>query len=76
MVRRLVIAGIVVLVSILGAVTLMATSPKGTALVVEIVPTTVRIVIVEPQPVVLTVRSQGTVAPSTESEIIRRSPAG
>lgn len=70
MMRRFVIPGLVVFVSILGAATLMATSPKVSPSVPEVVPTTVRIVTVEPQPVLLTVSSQGTVAPSTESDLI------
>jgi len=70
MMRRFVIPGLVVFVAILGAATLMATSPKVSPSVPEVVPTTVRIVTVEPQPVLLTVSSQGTVAPSTESDLI------
>jgi RND family efflux transporter MFP subunit len=70
MMRKLVIPGLVVIASIFGAVTLLATSPKLTPSVPEPVPTTVRIVNVVPQPVRLTVSSQGTATPNTESDLI------
>lgn len=70
MMRKLVIPGLVVLASIFGAVTLMATSPKLTPTVPTPVPTTVRVINADPRPVLLKVTSQGTVMPNTESDLI------
>ncbi|MEZ5557826.1 MAG: efflux RND transporter periplasmic adaptor subunit [Pseudomonadales bacterium] len=56
--------------AVFGAVTLLATSPKLTPSVPEPVATTVRVIDVAPRSVQLTVRSQGTVSPNTESELI------
>ena len=68
--KRFLIPGVVVLASIFGAVTLLATAPKLEPSSVEPVPTTVRVVAVDPQPIRLQVHSQGTVSPNTESALI------
>ena len=70
MIRKLLIPSLVILASIFGAVTLMATAPKLIPSAIEPIATTVRVVVVDPQPVQLSVRSQGTVVPNTESELI------
>ena len=70
MMRKFIIPGLVVIASILGAVTLMATSPKLEPTATQPVPTTVRAITVTPQPVRLTVSSQGTVMPNTESDLV------
>ncbi|MCZ6659167.1 MAG: efflux RND transporter periplasmic adaptor subunit [Gammaproteobacteria bacterium] len=70
MMRKFTIPALVIMVSIFGAVTLMATSPQIEPNVPEPVPPTVRVVVIEPQPVQMSVQSQGTVAPNTESELI------
>jgi RND family efflux transporter MFP subunit len=70
MIRKLIIPGIVILASIFGAVTLMATAPKLKPSSIEPIAATVRVVQVQPQPVQLSVHSQGTVVPNTESELI------
>ena len=68
--RKFLIPLAVVAVSVLGALTLLATSPKLEPTVPEAVPTTVRTLLVTPVPVRLTVHSQGSVAPSTESDLV------
>ena len=70
MMRKLIIPALVIIASIFGAVTLMATSPQLEPNVPAPVPPTVRVVAIEPQPVQMSVQSQGTVAPNTESELI------
>ncbi len=70
MMRKFVVPGLIVLASVFGAVTLLATSPKLEPSVPEPVPATVRVLEVQPQSVQLTVRSQGTVVPNTESQLI------
>lgn len=70
MIKKLIIPGLVVVASIFGAVTLMATAPKLEPTAIEPIATTVRVVAVEPQPIRLSVHSQGTVSPNTESELI------
>ena len=70
MIRKFVVPAVILLLSVFGAVTLLATSPKLEPSVPEPVATTVRVMQVQPQSVQLTVRSQGTVAPSIESELI------
>mgnify|MGYP001546494428 FL=1 len=67
MIKKLIIPGLVVVASIFGAVTLMATAPKLEPTAIEPIATTVRVVAVEPQAVRLSVHSQGTVSPNTES---------
>ena len=68
--KKLIVPGLVVLASIFGAVTLMATAPKLKPSSIEPLATTVRVVEANPQPIRLTVHSQGTVVPNTESELI------
>ncbi len=70
MMRKLIVPGLVILASIFGAVTLMATAPKLEPSSIEPVATTVRVVVVNPRPIQLSVYSQGTVVPNTESELI------
>ncbi|MDH3643186.1 MAG: efflux RND transporter periplasmic adaptor subunit, partial [Gammaproteobacteria bacterium] len=70
MIRKLVIPALVILASIFGAVTLMATAPKLEPSAIEPIAATVRVVEVDPQPIQLSVHSQGTVVPNTESELI------
>ena len=70
MIRKFVIPGAVVLVSILGAVTLLATSPELVPAAAQPVPTAVRALEVAPAPIQLTVHSQGTVVPNIESDLI------
>ncbi|MFP6815601.1 MAG: efflux RND transporter periplasmic adaptor subunit [Pseudomonadales bacterium] len=70
MIRKLLVPGLVILASVFGAVTLMATAPKLIPSAVEPIATTVRVIVVDPQPIQLSVHSQGTVVPNTESELI------
>lgn len=70
MIRKFVTPILILLACAFGAVTLLATSPELTPSIPEPVPTSVRILEVQPRPVQLTVHSQGTVAPNTESELI------
>ena len=70
MMRKFVIPAIVVIASIFGAVTLLATSPQLEPSSIEPIAATVRIQEINPEPIQLTVHSQGTVVPNTESELI------
>ncbi|NIP13567.1 MAG: efflux RND transporter periplasmic adaptor subunit [Pseudomonadales bacterium] len=70
MMKKLFVPGLVILASIFGAVTLMATAPELKPNAIEPLATTVRVVEVVPQAIRLTVHSQGTVVPNTESELI------
>lgn len=70
MIRKFVTPVLILLACAFGALTLLATSPELTPSIPEPVPTSVRILEVQPQPVQLTVHSQGTVAPNTETELI------
>lgn len=70
MMRKFVAPLLILLACALGAVTLLATSPQLTPSIPEPVPTSVRVLEVIPRPVQLTVHSQGTVMPNTESELI------
>ncbi|MGD8832282.1 MAG: efflux RND transporter periplasmic adaptor subunit [Pseudomonadales bacterium] len=70
MMRKLVIPAAILVASVFGAVTLLATSPELEPTAVEPVPTAVRVQEVTPEPIQLTVHSQGTVVPNTESELI------
>ena len=70
MMRKFIIPVLVVIASIFGAVTLLATSPQLEPSGVEPVATAVRVREVIPEPIQLTVHSQGTVVPNTESELI------
>jgi len=70
MMRTFVIPLAIVVVFLFGAVTLMATAPVLEPTSQKPVPTTVRIRQVTPESVQLKVHSQGTVKPSTESQLI------
>lgn len=70
MMRKFIIPALVIMASIFGAVTLMATSPQVEPNVPEPVAPTVRVLDIVPQSIQLSVQSQGTVAPNTESELI------
>ncbi|MGE0621157.1 MAG: efflux RND transporter periplasmic adaptor subunit [Pseudomonadales bacterium] len=70
MMRKFLIPAVIVVVSIFGAVTLLATSPELEPTAVEPIPTAVRVREVVPEAIQLTVHSQGTVIPNTESELI------
>jgi RND family efflux transporter MFP subunit len=70
MIRKILIPGIIVIVAIFGAVTLLATSPQLQPAIAEPVATTVRVLAVNPESIRLTVHSQGTVVPNTESELV------
>jgi RND family efflux transporter MFP subunit len=70
MMRKLFIPALVVIASIFGAVTLMATSPQLQPAAIEPVAAAVRVKEVIPEPIQLKVHSQGTVVPNTESELI------
>lgn len=67
--NKLIVPGLVVLASIFGAVTLMATAPRLEPSAMEPIATTVRVVNVVPEQIRLRVHSQGTVVPNTESEL-------
>jgi RND family efflux transporter MFP subunit len=70
MMRKVILPAIVLLISIFGAVTLMATSETLQPSVPDPVAPTVRIQEVELKDIQLKVHSQGTVSPDTESELI------
>ncbi|MCZ6889033.1 MAG: efflux RND transporter periplasmic adaptor subunit [Gammaproteobacteria bacterium] len=70
MMKKVLIPALVIVASIFGAMTLMATAPKLTPSSREPIPTTVRVTTVEPQRIRLSVSSQGTVNPSIESQLI------
>lgn len=70
MIRKFLVPGAILLACVFGAVTLMATSPQLKPSIPEPVATTVRVLEARPRSVQLTVHSQGTVAPNTESELI------
>jgi len=70
MIRKFLVPGAILLACVFGAVTLMATSPQLKPSIPEPVATTVRVLEARPRSLQLTVHSQGTVAPSTESELI------
>ncbi len=70
MMRTFIIPAVVVVVFTFGAVTLMATAPVLEPAAQTPIPVTVRIRQVQPESVQLKVHSQGTVMPSTESQLI------
>ncbi len=70
MLSRIILPFVFVIISIFGAMTLMATAPVLEPNMPEPVATTVRVISAEPMSMQLTVTSQGTVAPNTESELI------
>ena len=70
MMRKFVIPSLLIVASLFGAVTLLATSPQLEPSNVEPIPAAVRVQKVNPEPIQLIVQSQGTVVPSTETELI------
>lgn len=70
MMRTFIIPLIIVVFFLFGAVTLMATAPVLEPTAQKPIPTTVRIREVQPEAVQLKVHSQGTVMPSTETQLI------
>lgn len=70
MMRTFVIPLAIIIAFGFGAATLMATAPVLEPTAQKPTPTTVRVRQVDPQPVQLKVHSQGTVMPSTESQLI------
>ncbi len=70
MTKTVLIPAVVVVGSVFAAVTLMATAPRLEPNTPEPVPLTVRVMTAEPAPIRLSVASQGTVGPSTESQLI------
>lgn len=74
MIKKLLIPAAVVLVSIFAAMTLMATAPKLAPDAAEPTPIAVRVTTVSAAPMRLAVSSQGTVGPSTESQLIPEVP--
>jgi RND family efflux transporter MFP subunit len=70
MIRTLIIPFVIVVIFSFGAMTLLATAPVLTPQAQKPVPLTVRIQEVVPERVQLKVHSQGTVMPSTESQLI------
>ena len=70
MIRTLLIPLGILATFIFGAATLMATAPTLTPEPVKPTPLTVRVIDAQPQTLTLTVSSQGTVKPLTESQLI------
>ena len=70
MTKTVLIPAVVVVVSLFAAATLMATAPRLEPTAAEPIPLTVRVTTVEVAPLRLQVSSQGTVGPSTESQLI------
>jgi multidrug efflux pump subunit AcrA (membrane-fusion protein) len=70
MMRRFIAPALIVLASLVGGVALVATSPALEPTSPEPVATAVRVITVRPESVRLTVHSQGTVSPNTESELV------
>ncbi len=70
MIRTLIIPGFILLAFFFGAATLMATAPVLEPQPIAPVLSTVRVQTVAPEEVQLKVHSQGTVMPSTESQLI------
>ena len=70
MMRTFIIPIVIVIIFLFGAATLMATAPELVPAATKPVPTTVRIREVELEVVHLKVHSQGSVMPSTETQLI------
>lgn len=70
MMRTFIIPLAIIVVFSFGAMTLMATAPELVPTSIKPVPTTVRIREVKPEVVQLVVHSQGSVMPSTETQLI------
>jgi len=74
LVKKLLLPGVVIVGSVLAAAGIMATAPEVTPTAPQIVPTSVRTMTVEPRPIQLKVKAQGTVLPNTESNLISEVP--
>jgi RND family efflux transporter MFP subunit len=72
--KEILIASIVVLASVLGTVTLMATAPQLEPSAATPQPLAVRSMTVTEKPTLLTVTSQGTVVPNTATDLIPEVP--
>ncbi len=70
LVRNVLIPAILVVLTVLGGAALMATAPSVAPSIPEVVPITVRIQEIEPGPLEMIVESQGTVSPTTVTELI------
>lgn len=70
MMRKLIVPAAILLASVFGALTLLATAPTLEPSMPEPVAPTVRVLEVVPESVRLTVHSQGTVSPNTETDLI------
>ena len=70
MTKKLLVPALVLFLSVIGAFILVATAPSVENVVPERALTAVRIRNAEPQSVRLRVRTQGTVAPRTESAVV------
>jgi RND family efflux transporter MFP subunit len=70
MMRNIVIPAVLVVLSLIGAALLIVTRADVRPVSPEPIPTTVRVVEVQPKPVKLSVHSQGSVQPQTESELV------
>jgi len=68
--KKYFLPGIILLIAILGAVTLTATAPTLEPSSSQPVPKSVRAIVVQPQPITLTVNSQGTVIPAIQSDLV------
>ena len=68
--RKFVAPLVVLLVALLGAAALLATAPRVATTTPDRILSAVRVISAEPGPVRLRVRSQGTVAPRTQSDLI------
>ncbi|MBM4204497.1 MAG: efflux RND transporter periplasmic adaptor subunit [Gammaproteobacteria bacterium] len=74
LVKKLLLPSAVIVGSVLAAAGIMATAPEVTPTAPQIVPTSVRTMTVEPHPIQLKVKAQGTVLPNTESNLISEVP--
>ena len=70
MIRTFIIPLLILIAFLFGAAALMATAPTLQPSSIEKIATTVRIIEIIPESVQLTVNSQGSVMPSTESQLI------
>lgn len=70
MIKQIIVAALILIVAGFGAFTLLATAPELEPNTPSRLPTTIRVQTVEPEALRLTVSSQGSVMPSTESSLI------
>ena len=68
--KKFTLPAIIMLIAILAAMALTATAPQLEPSTSQPVPKTVRAIVVQPQPVRLSVNSQGTVMPAIESSLV------